>query len=430
MVSTKGLRLQAERYNKHYYEELNRLRSIKNEFNVQEIRLNEFISFIRENSRYYHNLLQNFPDYFTVEELKHLPYLDKEIIRKNLNDMVTRNSNLIKMGTGGSTGKSMIYYTHKSDISRKMAYLDFYKEKHGVKKGMRRASIGGRVIVPNKQKRKVFWRFNKPLNQLLLSAYHADGNNLKYYIEKLNSFKPQSIDGFTSTIHRLSKYILDNNLTLTFSPIAIFPTAEALTPQMKSDIEDAFGCPVRNQYASSEGAPFITENTEGKLEINPATGVFEMEHIQDNIYEMVVTGFYTTTTPLLRYRIGDAVELESPLSPNYSQKDIKIKRIIGRNQDFLYSNERGIVTNVNLSTVIRQGGNVIIDSQFIQNDIDEIIINLVIEKNANVNKLENKLKKSLSTRFGNSTQFTFNYVDKIEKTSGGKTRFTINNIKK
>lgn len=430
MVSTQGWRFQKERYNKEYYKELNRLRSIKNEFDVQEDRLNEFLSFIRKNSIYYSDLFHDFPEYIKIEDLKLLPLLDKETIRKNINDMVTRKDNLIKMGTGGSTGKSLVYFTHKNDISRKIAYLDFYKEKHGVKKGMRRVSIGGRVIVPNKQKKNIFWRFNKPLNQLLLSAYHADGENLIYYIDKLNKFRPQTIDGFTTTIHRLAVFILNNNLRLSFSPIAIFPTAEALTPQMKEDIEKAFGCPVRNQYASSEGAPFITENKSGDLEINPATGVFELKQVQDNIYELIVTGFYTTTTPILRYKIGDSVELESELPDNYSQKDIKIKRIIGRNNDFLYSNERGIVTNVNLSTVIKAGGTDIIDSQFIQNQINQLNINLVIDKKANKSLIEKKLSNALSTRFGNSTSYIFNYVESIEKTAGGKTRFTINNIKK
>lgn len=428
MVSVKGKQFQIERYSKEYYKEIEGLKLIENEFEVQEKRLNEFINFISKNSEYYNKIFKDAPNHVKIEDLKLFPVLDKETIRNNIDNMITRKDNLIKMGTGGSTGKSLTFYTHKYDMSRRIAYLDFYKEKHGVKKGMRRVSIGGRVIIPNKQKRKIFWRFNRPLNQLLLSAYHADGDNLSYYIKKLNEFKPQTIDGFTTTIHRLAAYILEKNLKLTFKPIAIFPNAEAMTPEMKQDMESAFNCPVRNQYGSSEGAPFITENTEGYLEINPATGVYELEHIQDNIYELIVTGFYTTTTPIFRYKIGDSVELENQLPVNHSQKDIKIKRIIGRNNDFLYSRERGIVTNVNLSTVIREGGTDIIDSQFIQNDIDKIIINLIVEKNTNKKTLEKILTLKLSTRFGKTTSYEFNYVDNIDKTTGGKKRFTINNI--
>ena len=294
---------------------------------------------------------------------------------------------------------------------------------------MRRVSVGGKKIIPNNQKKKIFWRFNKPLNQLMISSYHADGENLKYYIQKFNEFKPETLDGFTTVLHRIAKYILENDIKLEFTPIAIFPTAEALTDEMRLDIENAFQCPVRNQYASSEGAPFITENQDGEYEINVETGVFEFEHVQGNIYELIVTGFYTTSTPLLRYKIGDSVELKEPLSSNYTQKDIKVKRIIGRNNDFLQSKDKGIVTNINLSTAIRTLGNDVVESQFIQNRIDLIEVNLIVSKETDKRQIEKKLNSELKVRFGDNTKFKFNFVDKLDKTKGGKTRFTINNIK-
>lgn len=430
MVSVKGKQFIKQRYTEEYYNELEKLHNTADKFALQQERLNDFYKYVRENSAYFKHVLPKLDRDITVEDLKDFPTMDKETIRNHIEEIVTRNEKLIPMKTGGSTGKSLVYYTHPIDMSRKIAYLDYFKEQHGVYKGMKRVSVGGRILVPNKQKKKVFWRYNKPLNQLMLSAYHADGENLKYYIKKLNKFKPQTLDGYTTVLHRIAQYINKHNIRLSFKPIAIFPTAEALTDEMKSDIEKAFNCPVRNQYASSEGAPFITENTKGELEINPATGVFELEHVEGNIYELVVTGFYTTTTPLIRYKIGDSVELFELLDANYKQSDIKIKRIIGRNNDFLMSNERGIVTNVNLSTVVREAGKDIIQSQFVQNQLDEIIVNLVVEKDTNKNALEKILTEKLSTRFGNTTQFKFNYFNEIPKTSGGKTRFTINNLEK
>lgn len=428
MISVKGKQFIKQRYTKHYYDELYTLKNCSDKYALQEERLNDFILYIKRNSEFYRKSLNKVDYPISIQTLKNLPLLEKETINKHLSTIMTTNSNLIKAQTGGSTGKGMIYYTTPYDMSRKFAFLDYFKETHGVYKGMKRVSIGGRSLIPNKQKRKVFWRYNKPLNQLLFSAYHADGDNLKHYVKQLKRFKPESIDGYTTVIHRMAKYINDNQIKLNFKPIAIFPTAETLTDDMKQDIEKAFNCPVRNQYASSEGAPFITENINGELEINPEAGVFELEHIQENIYELIVTGFYTTTTPLFRYKIGDSVELYKELPPNYSQRDIKIKRIIGRNNDFLISNERGIVTNVNLSTVVKEAGQSIKNSQFVQNKIDEIDIYLVTEEKINKEKLEKLLISKLKIRFGETTIFKFKYVDSISKTTGGKTRFTINNI--
>ncbi|MEB8068899.1 phenylacetate--CoA ligase family protein [Mammaliicoccus fleurettii] len=428
MVSVKGKQFINQRYTEHYYNELTELKNCSDKYKLQEERLYDFINYIKKNSEYYDDVLNDINEPISFQNLKLLPLLEKSTINKHLDAIITTNENLIKGQTGGSTGIGMVYYTSPYDMSRKFAFLDYFKESHGVFKGMKRVSIGGKTIIPNRQKKKNFWRYNKPLNQMLFSAYHADGENLKYYIRQLNKFRPETIDGFTTVIHRMAKYINDREIKLNFKPIAIFPTAEALTDEMKLDIEKAFNCPVRNQYASSEGAPFITENINGELEINPETGVFELEHIQDNIYELIVTGFYTTTTPLFRYKIGDSVELYEKLSTNYTQKDIKIKRIIGRNNDFLISNERGIVTNINLSTVIRDAGSSIKNSQFIQNKLDEVEIYLVVEEGINKNKLEKLLISKLKIRFGETTNFKFKYVDSISKTAGGKTRFTINNI--
>lgn len=429
MVSVQGKIFMKQRYTKHYYEELKILKECTDFNELQKERFNEFYNYIKKNSEYYNEKLKKYSDSINIEDLNSLPTVTKEDIRKNIESIITKDKkNLIKMGTGGSTGKSMTYYTNNYDMSRKIAYLDYFKEQHGVFKGMKRVSVGGKKIIPNKQRKKVFWRYNKPLNQLMISSYHADGDNLKYYIEKLNEFKPETLDGFTTVLHRIAQYILDNNVKLTFKPIAIFPTAEALTDEMKNDIENAFECPVRNQYASSEGAPFITENSDGKLEINIATGVFEFEKIQDNIYELIVTGFYTTSTPLLRYKIGDSVELEEELPENYTQNDVKIKKIIGRNNDFLQSREKGIVTNINLSTAIRTLETDVIESQFIQNKLDLVEVYLVVSKSANKSNLLKKLESELRIRFGYRTEFKFEFVDKLTKTQGGKTRFTINNI--
>lgn len=431
MVSVQGKLFEKQRYTSYYYDELEKLRSCKHPFELQKERMQEFYHLIKNQSEYYKEILENFSNEIDLKNLEKYPSLTKEVVRTNIEKLITVpiSKKLITIKTGGSTGKSLKVYSNAYDMSRKIAYLDYFKEQHGVYKGMRRASIGGKKIIPNNQKKKIFWRYNESLNQLLFSAYHADQSNLKFYINKLNDFRPETLDGFPTVLHRISQYILENNTKLTFQPIAIFPTAEALTEEMRKDIEKAFKCPVRNQYASSEGSPFITENTNGEYEIGAMSGYFELQKIEGKIYELIVTGFYTTTTPLFRYKIGDSVELYEELPENYTQKDIKIKRIIGRNNDFLKSKERGIVTNAHLSTSLKVLGNSVIDSQFIQNKLDVIEVKLVVDNKADKTKIKCDLKKELALTFGDKTEFKIDFVDSIELTNGGKKRFAINNLK-
>ncbi|RIL78930.1 phenylacetate--CoA ligase family protein, partial [Staphylococcus equorum] len=96
---------------------------------------------------------------------------------------------------------------------------------------------------------------------------------------------------------------------------------------------------------------------------------------------------------------------------------------------FLQSSEKGVVTNVNLSTAIRVVGNDVVESQFVQDEIDLVKVYLVVSEGASKNLISKKLEYELRFRFGNNTKFDFKFVDKIPTTSGGKKRFAINNIK-
>ena len=58
------------------------------------------------------------------------------------------------------------------------------------------------------------------------------------------------------------------------------------------------------------------------------SGYFELEKVEGKIYELIVTGFYTTTTPLFRYRIGDSVELYEDLPKITHNKILKLKELL------------------------------------------------------------------------------------------------------
>src|SRR5699024_81578 len=153
--------------------------------------------------------------------------------------------------TGGTTGKSLHVFSSKEDAAKRLAHLDYSKQVHGDAPFTKRASFTGNEITPVKQTEKLFGRSNIPSQQMLYPGLHVSAENIKDYIKSLNKFKPLALDGFPSSIYRIARYINRNNIKLDFQPYAIFPTAETLHDYYKKEIEKAFKCPVRNQYASS-----------------------------------------------------------------------------------------------------------------------------------------------------------------------------------
>ncbi len=292
---------------------------------------------------------------------------------------------------------------------------------------MKRASFNSSKIVPPGQKKKVFWRTNLAIKQRFYSGFHCKGNNVKYYVENLNKYKPQSLDGYPSAIYEVAKYILDNNIKLTFTPIAIFPTAETLLPHYKATIEKAFGCPVRDQYASSEGAPFITECKCGNLHYCMDTGIIET----DSDGNMLVTCFETHGTPLIRYAIGDKVVFSSTdRKCNCGNAMPLIERIEGRSLDFLQSKSNGRFTSVYLSLVSADFANTVKAMQFVQNTADTIEINVCSDGNYDPKNMNPIIIDKLNYSMGNDMKFNINVMDEIPKDKSGKFRFIINNYSK
>ncbi len=79
---------------------------------------------------------------------------------------------------------------------------------------------------------------------MLYSSFHLTEGNIPYYIESLNNFKPEAIDGFVSSIYEIAFYIKRKNVKLEFQPKVIFPTSETLTEEHRKTIEEAFNCKV------------------------------------------------------------------------------------------------------------------------------------------------------------------------------------------
>lgn len=436
IVSLSGFNKFNQRYGRIYFEHRKFLKEFdswekEKKINYQLKKLNEFINFARKNSKFYKKLYSNIPDkpLNEINDLKRFPIITKEMIRENLDEIITipKWKGIISH-TGGTTGKSLEVVFTKEDVMRRMAMLDHFKSRFGFENRlMRRATFNGQHIVPPNQKNKIFWRYNISCKQMIYSSFHTSEENLKYYCESLNSFKPQSIDGFFSSIVDLASYIKRKKIKLKFKPIAIFPTSEKVLKEDKELIEEVFQCKVYDQYASSEGAPFITECEKGNLHIELSTGVFEF--IDENSKEIVVTSFDTKGTPLIRYRIGDSIEaIDFNFNCSCGIQSPIVKEINGRTTDFLVTIDGVRINAGNVANLFKNLHNSVIKSQIVQVSKDNIIIKLVVDKRIYKKEYDNQLHDEFLHKFGSKMKIEIQHVEEIEKESSGKYRFIINRI--
>lgn len=433
-TTLQGYAYKRERYGKVYDETIRELKARDYSDDTalaeyQKERLIELAEYACAHSEFYREFYRDvdWRRFRETADITLLPVLPKETVRQNIERMYAVSpSEGVESNTSGTTGTSMRFYYTKTDRQRRMAYLDFFKMQHGfVPMKMKRASFNSSKIVPSHQKKKIFWRTNYAIRQRIYSGYHCKGDNLQYYVENLNRYRPESIDGYPSAIYEVAKYILDHHVRMTFTPIAIFPTAETLLPHYKATIEKAFGCPVRDQYASSEGAPFITECKCGRLHYCTDTGVIEFG--PDG--EMTVTCFETHGTPLLRYQIGDRAYLSENQDCACGCKMPVVDRIEGRTLDYIQSKSNGRFTSIYLSLVSADFMNSVKMMQFVQNDPDSVDVYLKTDQRYSSDMNQIILDK-LHYSLGEDMEIRIHRVEDIPRDPSGKFRLVVNNLQR
>lgn len=399
-----------------------------------EYQRKELISFIRytyKSSVFYRELYSNIDinSIQSVEDLKELPVIDKEMLRSRANDVFTIASKGAVVGhTGGTSGKSLMVLFKQEDLMKRMAMLDHFKERVGFQHlKMRRATFNGKHIVPPGQKKKVFWRYNHACKQMIYSSFHITEENAGHYVESLNRFKPKALDGFFTCMIDIANYIERHNIKLEFQPVAIFPTSETLTQPGRELLERVFKCKVYDQYASSEGAPFVTECEHQQLHIELSSGVFE--HLEEGNDEVLVTSFTTHGTPLIRYRIGDSMMfLRSDKNCSCGMQSPLVESIGGRKLDFVYTANKAKINTVNIANAFKNIPNSIIKAQVIQEKIGELIVCIETDASKFIPSHENVLRDELFHKFGNGTNIVIQHVDEIPREASGKFRMIKNSI--
>jgi phenylacetate-CoA ligase len=110
--------------------------------NLQFQRLQKLLIYARENSPYYKELFKanNLnPDDFNIEEFFKLPFLSKELVTNNFENISIQNKRKFEStATSGTTGKRFNFLRDKESASYRQAHMlrfyDWMKISHSAKK--------------------------------------------------------------------------------------------------------------------------------------------------------------------------------------------------------------------------------------------------------------------------------------------------------
>lgn len=437
--SYQGLVRYRQRYNRlfnHYYNFYCQVAkwSESQLIDYQNQRLREIVAYCYENVPYYKNVFDKIGlkpfDIRTIEDLGKIPFLDKIKVRQAGTELVSREfdpKKLFKSHTSGSTGTPMLVYFSPETCPAQWGFV-WARARPGVRRGDRYASFQSQLLVEPDRKKPPFWRMNYIAKQRLYSVWHLQDENLKYYFEDLNSFKPEYIQGYPSAMYIVAEYMKRKGLFFAHqlkAALSIFETVQGIH---KETIEEVWQCPLWDQYGQGERVGIITLYECGNYHYDMDFSIIEFIPVENNeneeIAEIVGTSFINKAWTLLRYRTGDLVLIDRNSRCHCGRPGPVIKSVIGRTGDIITTPDGRRVMNV--TSVVRDVPG-LVELQVVHSKVDEIIINVARSSSYNQDS-ENTILSRLGDSFGPSIALKINYVDRIERTSGGKFKAIVSKL--
>jgi len=445
-TSVKGWQLHRARYHSASFQQMAQTLARNEQLSPEALTelqfsmFQEFAAYCCARSPYYRNLWKTQGiqpgDIRRAEDIRLIPVARKQDLRSRFDEFLTQaiGRQMTAVHTSGTTGSPLTVYFSADDIGRRYAFLDRCRRWAGVGIGQKRASFTGRNLIPQRQTGPPFWRHNYPGNQLLFSSYHLSRQNLPAYVEALERFQPEIIDGYPSALHIVADHILHGKNVCgvrRLRPRAILVSAETVFPHQRETIEAAFQAKLYNQYASSDGAPFVSECDHGQLHVHVDSGLIEI--LDDNgrptppgqVGQMVVTSFTTHVVPMLRFEIGDAAVPSERSTPCRCGLTFPVvEAIVGRSDDILCTPDRGLVGR--MDTVFKSVPSTIIEAQIIQTSADTIVLRIVADREAYKIEHGGKVVAEMRKKLGDVVIIRLEEVESIPRAPNGKLRAVVN----
>lgn len=378
---------------------------------------------------YYHDRMKNSglgPDAVQKRsDLGNLPILTKEDVRYSLERLVSERvekRSLIHRHTSGTTGKSLQFYSQKSAIAFQWAVWWRHRKRFGIDFSTWHLNFTGKVVAPIAQQGPPFWRWNRPMHQVLVGMQHLTPKKVPALISFLNGNHFELFTGYPSILHAFVLAARECGLDLGARPKLVSTGAENMLEYQRRDILEYTGAVLTDTYGLSEGCGNASHCTEFVYHEDPEFGILECVDpvpLGDGRTRgrIVCTGFANPAFPFIRYDTGDIGIWADPAAAcACGRKSPVLLSIEGRVDDYVVTPEGNRI--MRFDYIFKDAGNVR-ESQVVQEQPGEIMVKIVRRPSYNIRDEQsicNEIHNWISPRLG----VRFQYVSQIERESNGK----------
>ena len=288
----------------------------------------------------------------TAADLRRLPVLRKEEVRAGGTALHAADASRHAARpafTSGTTGNPVPFL-----IDRHARVLEFvYYWRHwgqaGYRLGQRFAQLNAQHFLRRGWRERVA-HWQPHLRRLMLNSAALRRGNAHEFIAAMRAHKVRFLKGLASPLFWLADLVGERGLE---APrlVALFSTGENLVPARRARIEAVFGARVLDSYGLLEQAASISECPAGGYHVNSDYALHEFAPTEWRtpdgapLHAILGTTLHNRSMPLLRYDVGDLVELAGPDAPCRCGGTLPLVRAVhGRTEDAVLTPDGRCVT--------------------------------------------------------------------------------------
>lgn len=394
------------------YEELKRPELHK----IQEKRLGSILSHAMGKVPFYHNISN-----LSHTDLHSFPVLTKELLRSNLQQLVSSEvhmDSLDKHHSSGSSGHQSFTYMSKDHTFYLRSIQTYWWMSAGYLPGKKTLQLGmGTNRARIKKLKDIFFRMQYYL------AYHTTKEDIKNLSDNIINQRYDYIAGYPSAINLLAENILEHNRKADIS--GIISMGDKLFDHHVNNINKAFDNPVIvNTYGCAEGL-LMGAGLYGNPYYCIMSPHVKIEIVDDEdralpdgeLGQILVTCLTNKAMPLIRYKLGD-MGAKLPLEEypeDYNLPYPLLKKVVGRDTDVIRSPDGRSFTVHHFTGVIEY----VTEIEKFQVVYNKHQIRLDYITHADDLDLA-AVKKELKEYIGDAMELEFNRVEKIQPAPSGK----------
>lgn len=267
-------------------------------------------------------------------------------------------------------------------------------------------------------------------------TFNADNQDSARIVEALKRRGIEHLNGFSSSLYVLARYILDHDFKGTLPVRSVTATGDCLYAPYRETIEEAFGVRVLDYYgAGGEGIHLASQCPQSgdRLHIFPENAILEIVDGEGpaepgQLGRILVTQLHNDAMPLVRYELEDlAVAAPADAVCGCGRTLPLLERIEGRIPDLVVLPD-GTFLVMHFFVVLFKGLQGVHRYQVVQEEADRLEIRLVSKNGCDRNAVEKQVREGIGDATRGLLDLDFRWLDDIPLTGAGKRRLVISKL--